>query len=277
MKTILLLTDFSDTATHAAHYACVLAQQLNIEKIILYHSYHTEAIYGEAGIVVTDEHPAWQSCLQQLKELEAGIKNRLAPEIKTHTRTDIIGLNDINTVMKEEEATLIVMGTAGKSKLEEIIVGSSAVTVCKHSEFPVLLVPMPAAMEPIRHIAFACDLQEVEKTIPLEELKTLFTGFNVPLTIVNIADENKFFGPETRKNSFALQEMLKEYTPSCYNSNSSDVATGIVKFADEYPATLIVLISKRHHFMEGIFYRSFTRKLAYTSPFPLLVIRENHQ
>jgi nucleotide-binding universal stress UspA family protein len=275
MKTILLLTDFSNAATHAVHYACLLARQLNTQKIILYHSYHAEAIYGEAGIALTSDNPAWQLSLNNLEELKDSIKSKLPPETEIYTRTDIIGLNDINTVMAEENAELIVMGTAGKTKLEEIILGSSAIAVCKHSEYPVLLVPKQAVMEPIKHIAFACDLQEVEKTIPVQQLKKLFADFNVPLTIVNIADENKYFAPDTRKNSFALHDMLKEYAPSYYNSNSNNVVEGIMEFAGEYPSTMIVLISRRHNFMEGLFYRSFTRKLSYISPFPLLIIREN--
>lgn len=39
MKTLLMLTDFSATARHAATYLAGFAAQVNAERILLYHSY----------------------------------------------------------------------------------------------------------------------------------------------------------------------------------------------------------------------------------------------
>ena len=39
MKNILVPTDFSATAKNAAFYALKLAEQLNVKKLVLYHSY----------------------------------------------------------------------------------------------------------------------------------------------------------------------------------------------------------------------------------------------
>jgi len=178
-------------------------------------------------------------------------------------RTDALGLSDIDTVAREEDATMIVMGTIGKTKLEEVLLGSNAIAVCKASDLPVMLVPDHVVIQPVEKIVFACDMIEVEKTIPVEKLSMILDAFKVPLIILNVDNEDKHFSADMPGNTMALHNMLEKYDPEYYNITSSDVADGIIKFAKLYPATLVLLISRRHNFMEGIFYSSLTRKLAH--------------
>jgi len=275
METLLVLTDFSEEAKHAAEYAAILAQQLHSKNIVLYHSYQLPVVFSEGALLVTEDDPLEEESLRQLSELENELKKNITKNVTIRNRTDTIALGDINTVAEQEGAAMIVMGTAGKTKLEEVILGSAAITVCKNSECPVVLVPAGAELQPVKHIAFACDLKEVEKTIPVTTLKMMFNEFKVPLAVVNVSEDDEYFAPETRTNSLVLHDMLKEYSPSYYNSSTNNVLEGIVEFTEQYTAALILLISKRHNFMEGLFYKSLTRKLVHQTPFPLLVIREN--
>jgi len=52
MKTILLLTDFSDTALNAARYGAALTHQLGTSSMILYHSYEF--------IPIATDIPGWR-------------------------------------------------------------------------------------------------------------------------------------------------------------------------------------------------------------------------
>jgi len=275
METLLVLTDFSDTAEHAALYSCMLARHLQSKIIVLYHSYMAGVFFDEGVALVNEMETLSQASLHNLQQLESHIKENIPQNTIIRLRSDTLMLGDINTVAKEEGASLIIMGTVSKNKLEEIVMGSSAITVCKSSDYPVVLVPAYVKMQVPQHIIFACDLKEVEKTIPETKLKLLLNEFKLPLNILNVEDESKYYVPETQTGSVTLHDMLKEYNPEYYNIKSVNVVDGIIEFSRQYAATLVLLISKRHHFMEGLFYRSLTRKLAYVSPYPLVVLREN--
>ncbi len=275
METLLVLTDFSAAAEHAALYSCLLASHLQSKTIVLYHSYMAGVFFDEGVALINEMESLSRASLQNLRELEQRLKEKIPHDITIRLRTDTLLLSDINMVAKEEGASLIIMGTVNKNKLEEIVMGSSAITVCKSSDYPVVLVPANVKIQTPEHIIFACDLKEVEKTIPVPKLKLLLNQLKLPLNILNVEDESKYYVPDTQTGSVTLHDMLKEYNPEYYNIKSVNVVDGIIEFSKQYTATFVLLISKRHHFMEGLFYRSLTRRLAYISPFPLIVLREN--
>ena len=165
------------------------------------------------------------------------------------------------------------MGTTGKTKLEEILLGSNAINVCKNSDYPVLLIPEYAELRPAEQIIFACDMKEVEETIPIDKLKIIFDSFRLPLAVLNVDDEKGHFSADTPTNIRNLHDLLKSYDPGYYNITSADVVKGISEFAKLNPS-IVLLITRMHNFMESLFYRSVTKRLAYTTTFPLLVLRE---
>jgi nucleotide-binding universal stress UspA family protein len=277
METILVLTDFSKAAEYAASYACTLAGQLKSHSIVLYHSHAIVLPVSEAAFMTADDESMHQEAVQNLKDLEIQIKDKIPPGVTIRHRTDISRLTEINSIAEEEGAGLIVMGTVSKTKLEEILLGSSAIAVCKNSDYPVILVPAHIGIKPVQHIVFACDMKEIEKTIPITSIKAILDDFKLPLTVLNVDDGNKHFTADTPHDTIALHNILEAYNPTYVNINNDDVVSGIIEFAKHQAATLALLISKRHNFMEGLLFRSLTRKLAYTTPFPLLILREKEQ
>jgi len=278
MKTLLVLTDFSKAAEFAASYACILAEQLKSSTIVLYHSYQVAIPVSEAVAFANDEEAMHQTSLQGLKDLEIQIKEKVSQGVTIRQRTDMSGLSDINSIAKEEGAELIVMGTSNKTKFEEIFLGSVAITVCKSSDYPVVLVPASVEMQPVKQIVFACDMKEVEKTIPVANFKMVLDTFKVPLTVLNVDGEDKHFTPETTSiETVTLHGILKDYNANYFNITNEDVVKGIIEFTKLNHAAIVLLILKRHNFIESLFYRSVTRKLAYETPSPLLVLRESEE
>jgi nucleotide-binding universal stress UspA family protein len=276
MDNLLVLTDFSAPAAYAASYACTLAKQLNCKRITLYHSFTSPMAVVEAFVLVTDEEAIHQMAMEGLKDLEIKLREILPAEIAIHCKADTRGLNEISVVADEEGAGCIVMGTTGKTKMQEVLLGSGAISVCRHTDLPVVLVPDHVEIQAVQHLVFACDMKEVEKTIPAEEIKMLADELKVPLTVLSVYNEDKHLTTDTAVDSMDLHEKLSDHNPEYYNIHNENVVSGIIEFAGRHPATLVLLISKRHNFMEGLFYRSLTRRLAYVTPFPLVILREKH-
>ncbi|MGN7819662.1 universal stress protein [Chitinophaga sp. 22536] len=277
MKTILVPTDFSDTAYNAATYALAMAAQLKVDRIVLYHAYELIVPIPDVPTSIPMVNPDDLRIASQegLDKMQKELLPLAANGVSIVTRADNTLLAaTIDDVVKQEEATLIVMGITGGSKVEEILVGSNTVDVVKHTTCPVLIVPGKATFKGITKIVFACDLRQVADTTPIAPLKKLLAAFHAELHVINIDHESRHFSTDTPFETLMLDTLLEGYQPEYHFIDNPDVVQGITEFAENIQADLILTIPKKHGLFERIFKRSNTAKLAYQTHIPLLTIHE---
>lgn len=275
MKTIIVPTDFSETAYNAARYSIGLAQQLGVSKIILYHAYELIVPIPDlpTAVPMVNMEDLRDASIEGLHKMRNELMNELPVSISLLVRADnhLLAAN-IDQVCKEEEADLIVMGITGGSQLEEILVGSNTVDVVKNSSYPVIVVPTSASFKPIHKIVFACDLRKVVKTTRKEPLHKLLNAFTPELHVLNIQKEGKeHMHPEENQE---LDNMLHNYHPHYHFVDHSNVAEGITEFAEKQSADLLLIIPKKHGLFDSIFKRSNTSRIAFHTNVPLLSIHE---
>ncbi len=138
---ILYPTDCSDVAGKAVRYIEQLkeagAKAVTIVHVIdkkyLYETAHDVAIDFEA-IESGHRKTVTEQCGQAMSQLKAkGMEVTLRIEKG-------IPFQEILRVAKEENASLIVIGSHGKSNVEEMLLGSVSEAVVRHSTQPVLVV-----------------------------------------------------------------------------------------------------------------------------------------
>jgi nucleotide-binding universal stress UspA family protein len=276
MKTFLVLTDFSEAAYYAASYACVLAKQLEVSRIVLYHSYKAIITPGESIVYTGDEKELHSLAVKALEELAASLADQVPQGCDLRSITNTISLEEINRVIESQNADMIIMGTTGKGKLEAIVAGSHAITVCEISDVPVVLAPTGLRMQAPTNMIFACDLKETER-LPKEKITSLLDTFYLPLSILHIQKEDKSISPEESSETMELAQWLESYHPAYRDIENEDTATGIIEFAEGLTGSIILMIAKKHGFPSGLFHRSITKQLAFHSTCPLLVLRENEE
>ncbi|CAL1521346.1 universal stress protein [Chitinophaga sp. MM2321] len=277
MKTILVPTDFSDTAYNAATYALALAPQLGVARIVLYHAYELIVPIPDVPTVVPMVNPddLRDASLEGLEKMKKELTALLSPGLTIVTRADNTLLAaTIDDVCRQEEADMIIMGITGGSKMEEILVGSNTIDVVKHTSCPVFVVPGAAKYKPIQKIVFACDLRKVADTTPVAPLKRLLSVFKAELHVINIDHESRHFTTDTPFETLMLDTLLEDYQPEYHFIDNPNIVQGIVEFAESIHADLILTIPKKHGLFESIFKRSHTSKLAYQTHIPLLTIHE---
>jgi nucleotide-binding universal stress UspA family protein len=277
MDNILVLSDFSDAAFHAACYAAGLTLQLHSKRLILYHAYEVVAtVPGAASMVQQTSDSVHADSLKKLAALHRRLQKFLSNVTTVHYRAEGLSLDtSINDVAKAENADLIVMGITGRSALEQQLIGSTTIRVAPKSRYPVLIVPGGTAIEPVRQILFACDEKQTTQLGAATDLQKILDAFSVPLMIVNVDHKEARFGEKTPLDTVVLHELLAPYHPSFHYTDNEDTVAGIMEFALEHQASMIILIPKNQGFLEGLFHRSVTKKLAYHSSIPLLVLHEN--
>jgi nucleotide-binding universal stress UspA family protein len=142
---ILIALDFSENSTFAFDYALTLAKQFNSELTLLHVINEPVDLRGFYVPHISFE--------QLEKEIESGAASMMETfcqeKMKDFTsyQTSIVsGLPYDEIIRKAQEtgASLIVLGTHGRTGLDHLIFGSTAERVVRGSTCPVLTIRLPA-------------------------------------------------------------------------------------------------------------------------------------
>ncbi|MGD0275847.1 MAG: universal stress protein [Syntrophales bacterium] len=140
-RKILYPTDFSETAEKAIPFLIQL-KNTGIEEVIIFHVIDTyrlrfPSIYAPTNLI---------SFIDKMSN-EAAEKAKIVAEklnaagIKAHVRIEQgLPLREILRVESEEEVSIIVIGSHGRSNIEEMFLGSVSENVVRKAKSPVLVV-----------------------------------------------------------------------------------------------------------------------------------------
>jgi hypothetical protein len=121
----------------------------------------------------------------------------------------------------------------------------------------------------------ACDFSQVVETTPVKPIKHLLDATHAKLLVVNIDHNRKHFTENTPYESLMLDTLLYDYHPEYKFMEDADFVEGINRVAVESNADLIITIPKKTGWFDGIFKKSHTKRLAYHSHVPLMVVHES--
>lgn len=276
LKNILVLTDFSDSANNAARYATAFATRIKARNIIIYHSTSvplaTDIPFEMSSFAERDQ----QETKTKLDRLKEDMSSLVSSEITISARSDErVLISAVNILAAQQQLGLVVMGITGKSNLKEILIGSNTTTIAKESGIPLLIVPARAQFEEVQRVVFACDMKKVSETTPVEAIKTLITALHAKLLILNVSDEQDHSDPDMMKELTDLHRLWSDEQAEYHYTQNEDLVSGIMDFAINQKAQLVITVPKQYGFFEGLFHRSLTRRLAYHTHLPLLLFKEN--
>lgn len=275
MRSILVLTDFSEPAFHAAEYACQLADRLQVGRIVLYHAYQT-VIDGTdlpSSTTIINSQEIYLKSMETLGLVHDRLRSLVGPAVKIELLAEDTSFLPelINELCRREAIDLIVMGVSGKSGLEKLFMGSVTAQTFRTSDFPALIVPPEALIgREIKSIVLATDLKDFS-TIPTGLLFEYLDIFKAELLVVNVApEEAEGYTIETNESITQLQHTLEKYQPAFHYIQGDDIVENILSFSAQHRASLIITFPRKHGFWSTIFHKSISKKLAYNSPIPLL-------
>lgn len=246
MKTILVPTDFSKTAQTAADVAASIAKKSKAEIILL----HVVEEIEEGSFNVEGEATAfgsWEDRIFTVKMIQKS-KQQLSAVAEALMQEGIIvrqllrvgtPYHGIQAIITEHKADLVVMGTNGKSPLEEILIGSNTEKVMRRSTCPVLSVNKKPSNLDFKSIVYAVSLRTDELAFPplVKEIQELY-GSTIHLVRINtpgVFINDKFAKEKMRE--FGQKVDLKNFTVNTYNDFSEEA--GIINFSESVSADLI--------------------------------------
>lgn len=280
-KNILFLTDFKDTSRAAFTYATAFARQFNAR---IYPA-HAVVPYLPTELEV----PTMPDILKQI-EVQAG--EQLARMVKdtgleyTPLVTQETPEDAVPRWSREHGFDLIVTGTHGRKGFERLLLGSTAETIFRQANCPVLTVgpavpPQPGKELSIRNILFATDLSRPTESA-ISYAVSLALELHARLTLLHVLPEGtREYGDRARLIQFVMDELRRLVpenagfvtTPE-FMIKEGDPADQIINYARNNSNDLIVLGLPKNKQFNTHFRTGVTYKVISTAPAAVLTVRD---
>lgn len=273
MKTILSPTDFSPAASAANDYAAELTYRTG-SRLVLMHVFHIP--------IPTSEFPV---AMPSVEELEEGYKKRLEQEAyrlqgKYHNALNIatevrcgLAVDEIIDVAEAEKSDLVVAGMQGGGFVQRRLMGSVTTMLMHKLHCPVLSVDAEQQFSVPDKIVVACDFGYLSNTNvlqPLLELRRLFNSHLLLLHITDTPEQAEHAGEAAEKLKLELK--LGSVPHSWHTLSSEDFSIALNAFVAAEQAGWVVMMPRKHNWLDRLLKESHTTEMAYKSHVPLLAV-----
>lgn len=277
MKTLLVPTDFSESAENAINYAIEFAHK-DHSKIILLHSDELDYQTLLYTLMVPANESIKKEALKLLEASAARISRNGNIENECVVKDSALSDAILSTAI-EKNVDMIIMGTKGAHGIKKFLVGSNTSTIIEKAHCPVLAVPDHAYFKGIRKITYATDYHESDLPA-FQKLLVTANLFDAQLEILHIS-------PHTVKNDPAEKEKMLEFLKKLPAAESVNIShkilegDDITKQFDAIMATggtsLLVMNTRQRFFLEKLLSGSLSKEISYHAKIPLLVFHHAKQ
>lgn len=266
MTRILIPTDFSANAMHAATYA---TQLFGIEgtTYVLVHAHFDAGVGGPMA-------PAYIP--EMIKASEDGLalvtkqftQRTGARSVEQHLLYGALA-PALSDYLKEKSADLVVMGK--QSGTGSALFGSNTTDVIKSSRVPVLAVPEKARLHPLKRILLADDHDEI---LPehLDMLRTIALRHKAEVVVAHMPV--RVTEGEDHWSNGLYANVLKGIPHSFIEGFGRDVVSGLERTAQRRSADMIAVLHRHTPLLDRLFHTSTAKALALEADVPVLVLEQ---
>lgn len=274
MRSIVVPTDFSPVALNAAHFAADMALAISAN-ILLVHIYHVPLAYSaDVPVMPLSIDEIRMASIKKLEEIKEQLDRRTSGKINISTKAKLGDtIEELELLCKEQQPFAVVMGATGKTAIEKVFFGSTALSAIRHLNQPVICVPPGKEYgKGIQRIGFACDFKHVTETVPVKQISEIVKMFGAELHILNVDYREKHFTPETPLESFHLHHLFEYLHPKYHYIDHPDLGEGIQALVQANKLDLVIAVPKKHKLLEGIFQPAGTKKMIAHLSAPVMCI-----
>lgn len=280
MKTLVVPTDFSSVSVNAVNYAIDMAEAINAG-IVLLHVYNIPVSYTDgpvSPVSTVSVEEIKRTSEERLQEIKKSLVTVTSGRIEIFTEARMgETIDELEQLCRSVEPLAVIMGSHGTTGLERMIMGSTTLTTIRHLKCPVIVVPSGTTYHGIKKIGLACDFENVVHTTPIEYIKNIVREFSADLYVLNVQNikqEEDELAEEAIMDTAYLDAMLDDVRPTYVQLTGKDVAESIHAFADNNNLDLVMVIPKKHKFMDSLFHKSQSKELLTHAHIPIVSIHE---
>ena len=170
----------------------------------------------------------------------------------------------------------MIVGTRGKSRIKEVLLGSTTKALVKHSPIPVMAIPEHTDQKDFDKVLYASDLRE-DDVRALSKLVQLVEPYQPEIQILHIYPDSEYKGIEKIE---WFKELVKEHI--AYERISFEILRSDDNFStlhnhmtrDNFDL-LVMLEKKRSGIIDKLFHDDLVKKMQFHTRIPLLSYHEH--
>jgi nucleotide-binding universal stress UspA family protein len=277
MKTLVVPTDFSSVSVNAMNYAVDMAQAINAG-IVLLHVYNVPVSFTDppvSPVTTISVEEMKRTSEERLQELKKNLVTVTAGKVEVFTEARLGDtIEELTSICKSVEPLAIIMGSHGATGLERMIMGSTTLTAIRQLRCPVIVVPPGTTYHGIKKIGLACDFENIVQSTPVEYIKNIVREFGADLYVLNVQDIDQDDLEDTIMDTAYLDAMLEDVRPKYVQLTGKDVVESINSFAEHNNLDLVMIIPKKHRFIDSLLHKSKSKELISHAHIPIVSIHE---
>ncbi|MCQ2219464.1 MAG: universal stress protein [Paludibacteraceae bacterium] len=284
LKTILIPVDFSDYSTKAYEMGFHLAAKSNAEVVMLHAYYNPSFNTMPIGDVINyDGGPEEDNIKQKMEqdieaqkiEINDKIAKGLLPNVNYHfVLREGVPEEEISRYAKNHNPLIIIMGTRGKDKKDQDLIGSVTAEIIDHSLVPVFAIPentMMNGFDDIKSIAYATNFDDKD-LVAFDKLMQVMKPFKFKMHFIHYVQKEDAWS-EIKLSG--IKDYFAKYYPNqeiAYEIlRGGDMLTTIDNYIKKNNIDVIALTTHKRNIFTRLFNPSVARKMVFHSNTPMLV------
>ena len=277
MLKIIIPTDFSDNAMHAANCAAGIAAKCGAV-LYLVHVMDT-ATDPILGAVAADARYLERYTLEEfdrlrtVKQQMSGHHHHLTIELRLLKG---MAADAVLSFCQNEQADLIVMGAHGSGRLKEVLIGSVTADVIAGSKVPVLAVPLDYQFSEPGVLLFATKRFEEDKAL-LNGLITMADLFGAGIDVVSFIKKGEaaeYIDTTWHLNHYVeyLHRSFPHIEFTIHRLEGNDFQESIDQYGRQNNIEMVALFNHPRSFVDTLCRRNKTKRAVFHSHIPVLVL-----
>ncbi|WP_374950740.1 universal stress protein [Mucilaginibacter sp.] len=279
MKNILISTDFSPNANHAAAYGYNLAKQVK-GNILLVNAITIPAEVTQSGMIVwpmNQESELITESTDELQKLKAHLEQNdysdtFRPSINYLTEAGKV--IDVIDHIADKEIGLVIIGKHSADALSTFLPGNHCSHLIDTANKPLLMVPEHASIKEVKKIAFAFDFNHIGKDLEsIYKLIEFAKALHADVLLTHIFDN-----PQSSSMKLMIDQLLTELSnkadyPHIYYRaiTESNAEQGLDWLCEHGQIDILAMNHGPYSFIDDVLNLSHTQKMAAHITIPLLV------
>lgn len=284
MKTILVLTDFSEKADYASDFALKLAQKTSSDLLLcnMFLVPYIEPMTTQLAWPVENYNTLEADSKNDLRRSKARLESQLDYELDETGHRPVIELlsesgsiaDIFYDIVKSHNVMMAVIGQHNHRYTGMPVFEDHTRRIIEKADFPVLVVPDFYQFKGFNKIAFATDLSTSDVDV-LNDLTDLARSFGSEILVTHVEDENVDDTLEARNmQSFFNMVKAEANYPKITSRTIKEktVTSGLDWLSEKSDVDLLVLVHRKRNFFYRLLEGSVTHHMSNHISKPLLVI-----
>ncbi len=261
MKNILVPIGSTETAQNTLQYAIDFAAEINAN-VFVFRAYKAKS---KAGTMVNIDAIIERETNLYLRTMVNAVDRKNVDVKLISAKGNVV--ESVDAIDNEIGISLIIVGAKSNSIKEEVFLGSTAGSLVKQTDIPVLAVPENYVYKPISNILMAFKSGVIKSKTALNPLKTIVQKFSPQVNLLLVKT------PDFTEEDVVLHKDLTELQSSYATTENATTFQGVLEHFKTHNPDMLCVFRRKRGFFKKLWEKNTILKQEFHTSKPLLILK----